>query len=68
MTSPSDPKPSLINLDRMKRTVVCINPTHNTVTFDTMSIEPRCPICENLMVTVVKSALSGEIIDTPREE
>lgn len=48
----------LINYDRTWRTVICINPGHETVQFDSNQIgEIRCPLCESLMVKVVKSIL-----------
>jgi hypothetical protein len=70
MTSPSDnpEKVTLINFERMNREVVCLNPTHPTITLNTTETQPKCPICDNVMVTVIKSALTGEIVNTPREE
>lgn len=54
MTSPSD---SLINLDRMKRFVICLNPDHVTLEVFTWLSQPKCPICGNSMVTVIKSVV-----------
>lgn len=48
----------LINYNRTWRTVKCINPNHSTVQFDTNQIgDIRCPMCESLMVNVVKSII-----------
>lgn len=45
----------LINKDRTWRTVICLNPTHSTIQFDTNGIGTiKCPICESPMVTVIK--------------
>ncbi len=66
MTFPSDN--SLINYDRMTREVICLNPTHSTVTMRSNETQPKCPICENVMITVVKSVLTQEIVTKPREE
>lgn len=67
MTSPSEGKPSLINIERMNRQVICINPTHDTVTLNTTETQPKCPICDNVMVTVVKSMLADVPLDTDKE-
>jgi hypothetical protein len=59
----------LINYERMFRDVVCINPEHDEViVINTNEIKPRCPACDNLMVVVVRSALTKEVIKTPREK
>lgn len=65
MISPFD---SLINFERMDRQVICLNPTHDTITMHSIETQPKCPICDNVMVRVIKSALTNEIIDTPREK
>lgn len=46
---------NLINYDRTWRTVICINPDHATVQFDSNEIgNIPCPICESLMVVVIR--------------
>ena len=59
---------SLINYERTGRQVICVNPTHPTITVFTKETQPKCPICTNVMVNLIKSALTGEVIDTPREK
>lgn len=54
MTSPSD---DLINDERMRREVMCLNPNHNTLQVLTWLRKPMCPICGFQMVTVVKSVV-----------
>lgn len=66
MTFPSDK--TLINYERMSRQVICLNPTHSPITIYTNETQPQCPICTNVMVSIIKSALTGEVIDTPREK
>ena len=61
-------KPSLINLDRMFRNLICENPTHPLVKWNTNELQPKCPICNNIMVAEIKSALTGETVVTPREK
>lgn len=49
----------LINKHKTWRTVICINPDHATVQFDTNDIgNIQCPICESTMVTLVRSVLN----------
>lgn len=57
---------SLINTERMTREVTCPNIDHETLTFITNEIRPKCPICEGEMVRVVKSVLTGVAHNTPR--
>lgn len=55
MTSPSDG--SLINPHCKMREVICLNPTHDTIHFNSDVTLEKCPICDNLMITVVKSVV-----------
>jgi len=49
------PKQNLINYDRTWKTMVCINPLHELIKFDTNQIgDVKCPLCANLMVVVIK--------------
>lgn len=48
---------SLINPKCKMREVICINPTHDTVQFKSDNTKQMCPICNNLMITVVKSVV-----------
>lgn len=61
MTSPSDTPEKVykLNTDRMYRQLICLNPTHSTIEFESNEAQPKCPICGNTMVTVVKSLLDG---------
>lgn len=68
MTFPSDDSKSLINYEKLSREVICISPEHGTTIMLTRETKPLCPICNTLMVNFVKSALTGEIITTPREK
>lgn len=53
-------KQSLINKDRTWKTVLCFNPNHETVRFETNEIgDIKCPICESLMVCEIKTPLQG---------
>jgi len=46
---------SLINKDRTWRTVICLNPDHEIVKFETNEIgNIHCPICYSLMVVEIK--------------
>jgi hypothetical protein len=54
---------TLINKDRTWKTIICLNPTHSTVQFETNEIGGiKCPICEALMITIVKSVVIIENI------
>lgn len=65
MVSPSNPL-DLINYERTWREVICINPGHEIVKFDTNEVgNIRCPICESPMVTFVKPVI---IIESNRPE
>jgi hypothetical protein len=45
----------LINYDRTWRYVVCLNPEHETVKFETNDIgDILCPTCKELMVVEIK--------------
>lgn len=49
----------LLNRDRMWRDVICLNPDHATVQFQTNEIGTiKCPMCESIMVTVVKPVIT----------
>ena len=46
---------SLINYDRMWRTMVCLNPKHDIVKFRTNEIgNIHCPTCKSIMVVELK--------------
>lgn len=64
MTFPSDK----LNMERMGREYICINPNHETLTVYTFEQIPKCPICDNVMARVLKSPLTGESVKTSREE
>lgn len=55
---PSDK--SLINYEKMEREVICLNPAHETVIINSLETQPKCPLCESIMVVVVKSVLDGQ--------
>jgi hypothetical protein len=58
----TDPKDSLINYERTRRIIICINPAHETIRFVTNQVgDLECPICRNLMVTEIRPAI--EIVD-----
>ena len=47
-------KESLINKERTWRTVICLNPNHETVRLNTNQIgDIKCPLCESLMVVEI---------------
>ena len=49
---------NLINYDKTWRIVVCINPNHDTVRFNTNKIgNIFCPTCGHLMIVEIKSSL-----------
>jgi len=51
-------KIEMINKDRTWRDIICLNPTHSTVTFRTNQTgRINCPICTNAMVTVLNISL-----------
>lgn len=48
-------KQDLINYEKTWKTVICINPDHATVKFETNEIgDIRCPLCNFTMVTEVR--------------
>ena len=48
-------KEDLINYDRTWRTMICINPDHETLKFNTNKVgNIKCPICDHLMIKEVK--------------
>jgi hypothetical protein len=49
-----EPKEDLINRERTWRTIICLNPEHDTLRFSTNETgNIPCPVCEELMVTEV---------------
>jgi hypothetical protein len=56
MTSHSD-KQSLINPECKPRELMCQNPTHSEIRVVSSVTHEKCPICDNLMITVVKSVV-----------
>lgn len=57
MTFPS--KIDLINRERTWKEVICLNPGHQTVKFDTNDTGTiKCPICKSPMVVFVKSVIT----------
>lgn len=47
----------MINKDRMNRKVKCLNIDHELLAYITDQQIPKCPICDRVMVTVVKSVV-----------
>jgi len=62
-TSPS--KESLINYERLMRPLQCLD---CKVEYQANEPNPICPYCGGQAVVVIKSALTGEVVNTPRKE
>lgn len=63
MDSPDKPK-DLVNYDKTWRMVICINPGHETVRFDTNQTGTiKCPLCESPMVVEVATRLTAHELD-----
>lgn len=54
-------KKDLINFDRTWRRVICINPDHELIQFNTNSIgNICCPVCGHLMIVEIKPLFTEE--------
>lgn len=49
---------SLINPERIKREVICLNPNHEILKVFTWLVRPSCPICGFEMINIVKSVVN----------
>jgi len=59
MTFHSNKPESLRNVDRLTRDVYCV--LDKTV-FKVINLpEPKCPLCGNIMVNIIKSPLTGKL-------
>lgn len=62
----TETKEDLINRDRLWRQVYCRNRVHDLVTYKTNDPDPRCPVCDNCMITEVKSRLDSQIVENDK--
>ena len=47
---------NLINYDRTWKTVICLNPKHETITVETNHVgNIPCPKCGHLMVAIIRT-------------
>jgi hypothetical protein len=58
MNKPND----LINYDRTYRTMICLNPNHDTFKYITNKVgDIKCSICDALMVVLVRPVIKIEL-------